>query len=98
MYYQQGDIIIEKVSEIKGKKLNHLVLAKGEITGHNHQVMEGEAELYEHEGTLFLRVNSDTATIVHEEHKPVTIPKGDYVVRQVVEYSHFDEEIRNIQD
>ena len=49
MYYQQGDVIVERTDNIKGKKLKHLVLAYGEATGHHHQVSEGEAELYDHE-------------------------------------------------
>jgi len=61
MLYQQGDVLLHKVTEVKGKKLNHLTLAKGEKTGHHHTITEGEAELYEHEGTLFLKVNSNTA-------------------------------------
>lgn len=98
MYYQQGDVIIEKVAEIRGKKLNHLILAMGETTGHCHQVSEGEAELYEHDGVVYLRIKSEVATIIHEEHKTVTLPKGDYVVRQVQEYDHFSEEARNVRD
>ena len=96
--YQQGDVIIQKVSEVKGKKLKHLTLAKGEVTGHHHTITEGEAELYDHEGTLFLRVNSEQATLTHQEHKPITLPKGDFIVRRVREYDHFSEEARRVRD
>ena len=33
------------------KKLKHLVLAEGEVTGHSHKVVEGVAELYQDETT-----------------------------------------------
>ena len=66
--YQQGDVILLKTDKVQGKKLNHLIVAYGEATGHHHRVTTGEATLYEHEGTLFLRVDNDTATITHEEH------------------------------
>jgi hypothetical protein len=98
MLIQQGDVLIKKVSEIKGKKLGHLTLAKGESTGHHHTITEGEVELYEHEGILFLRVNSEKATLTHQEHAPVEIPQGEYEIGIVREYSHFDEEARNVRD
>jgi len=98
MLYQQGDVLLTKVSGVKGKKLDHLTLAKGEHTGHHHTVTVGDAELYEHEGTLFLRVNSEEAILTHQEHGPVTLPAGDYKVGIVQEYDHFAEEARDVQD
>jgi len=80
MKYRQGDVIIKKVPEVKGKKLNHLTLAEGEVTGHAHKITEGDADLYEHEGTLFLRVKSEEAILTHEEHKRVVLPKGDFEI------------------
>lgn len=97
-FFQQGDVIIEKVSEVKGEKLKHLTLAVGEATGHHHSVTEGEADLYEHEGTLFLKVKSDKATVTHQEHKPITLPMGDYKIGIVQEYDHFMEESRYVAD
>lgn len=41
---QQGDVIVVRVLGIKGKKLNHLTLAKGEATGHHHTITEGEED------------------------------------------------------
>ena len=98
MILQQGDVILEKVNEIKGKKLDHLTLAKGEVTGHHHTIIEGEAELYEENDVLYLRVLSDTATLTHQEHQTITIPKGDFIVRKIREYDHFAEEARNVRD
>ena len=97
-YYQQGDVLMKRVDGVKGKKVKHLVLAKGESTGHAHTVIEGDAVLYEHEGTLFLHVESESAVIGHEEHGAVTIEKGDYEIRIVREFDHFAEEARNVQD
>ncbi len=95
---QQGDVILVKVSEIKGKKLKHLCLAKGEVTGHHHTITKGDAELYEYEGTLFLRVKSEEAELTHQEHNIVTIPKGDYKINIVREYDHFLEEDKAVKD
>lgn len=87
MNFRHGDVIIKKVSQVKGKKLNHLTLAEGEVTGHAHKITEGEAILYEHKGTLFLRVDSDNALLTHEEHKTIELPKGDYEIQIQREHS-----------
>jgi len=98
MLYQQGDVLIISTKEIRGKRLNHLTLAKGEATGHHHTITRGEAELYDHEETLFLRVNSEEAEVTHQEHNTITLPRGDYQIRIVGEYDHFNEEAKRVQD
>lgn len=84
--YRHGDVILQLVDKIKGDKLKHLVLAEGEVTGHAHRITEGKAELYQHEGTLFLRVMSEKAALTHEEHHKIELPKGDYEIKIQREY------------
>lgn len=98
MFLQQGDVIIAKIEKIKGKKLDHLTLAKGEKTGHHHTITEGEAELYEEDGVLYLKVKSEEAILTHQEHKSIVIEKGDYEIGIVQEYDHFKEEARRVAD
>lgn len=86
MNFRHGDVILQKVSEIKGTKLKHLVLAEGEVTGHAHRITEGEAELYEHEGTLYLSVKEGGASLTHEEHKEIKLPEGKYKITIQREY------------
>jgi hypothetical protein len=91
---RQGDVILLCLKQSAspaapqelGKKLPHLTLAEGEVTGHSHRISEGQAELYEKEGILYLRVLSDTATLTHEEHKAIQIPQGSWMVRIQREY------------
>lgn len=83
---RQGDVILLPVQLIEGQKLSHLTLAEGEVTGHKHRISEGQAELLEKDGTLYLRVLSDVATLTHEEHKAISIPQGDWMVRIQREY------------
>ena len=83
---RQGDVILKVVDRIQGQKLTHLTLAEGEVTGHSHRIADGQAELYEKDGTLYLKVLSQTATLVHEEHKAVDIPQGNWMVRIQREY------------
>lgn len=95
---QQGDVIIKKVLKVKGKKLDHLTLAVGEATGHHHTITEGEAELYEENGVLYLHVESESAILTHQEHKSITIEKGDYEIGIIREYDHFAEESKRVSD
>jgi len=83
---RQGDVILLPSKTVVGKKLTHLTLAEGEVTGHSHRISDGKAELYERNGTLYLRVLSPEATLTHEEHKAVQIPQGSWMVRIQREY------------
>lgn len=85
---RQGDVlIIPSDTSITGSKLTHLTLAKGEVTGHRHRISNGEAELYERDGVLFLKVLSPSAILSHEEHAQVIIPQGNWEIRIQREYA-----------
>ena len=83
---RQGDVILKAIARSEGKKLSHLTLAEGEVTGHSHRIADGRAELYEKDGILYLKVLSEKATLIHEEHQAVDIPQGDWLVRIQREY------------
>lgn len=88
--FRHGDVLVvcgAKIPKV-ARRLDDLILAEGEVTGHKHEVVCDEAELYEHEGTLFLRVNrSEGATLKHPEHDTLIIPKGDHEIRIQREYT-----------
>lgn len=69
-----------------GQTLPHLTLAEGEVTGSQHRISDGQAELYEKDGTLYLKVLPETATLTHEEHQAIAIPKGTWMIRIQREY------------
>ena len=83
---RQGDVILTPTEQIQGQKQPHLTLAEGEVTGHSHRIIEGQAELYEKDGTLYLRVLSPIALLSHEEHHAIAIPEGNWMVRIQREY------------
>ncbi|KAF3890554.1 MULTISPECIES: hypothetical protein [Nostocales] len=85
---RQGDVLLipTKQQQSTGKKLPHLTLAEGEVTGHKHRITDGSAQLYEEDGTLYLQVLSETALLSHEEHKEIAIPRGVWMVRIQREY------------
>ena len=85
----------------QGGKNEHAIVAFGEVTGHKHQVnMKDMAE--EAGVTLSMGYNRQAGvdvpegfavmdapvTITHEEHDPVKLPPGYYMVRIVREFDH----------
>lgn len=81
---------------MKREKLNHLILAEGEVTGHAHRASCGV--LYrEKTGVLTLEPGVDACTITHEEHTPQTVATPHHV-EIVREFDHAAEEARNVAD
>jgi hypothetical protein len=97
--WRQGDIFIcqTKALPAGAEPRPHCVLAEGEVTGHSHRVAaDGGARLFAHPDSLFLEVIAATAVVVHEEHGPITLPRGVYRVWRQREYS--PEAIRIVRD
>lgn len=65
---QQGDVLLKKCDRVKGNKLDYTILAEGESTGHSHEIIWGDAALFQDEEDLYLEVYSETAGLKHEEH------------------------------
>ena len=96
--WRHGDVMIAAAEAIpeRAERLRESVLAYGEITGHSHRIEAPEkAELWEFNGERFLKI-LDTTRVVHEEHKPITLPSGVYRVWQQREYT--PEAIRPVYD
>jgi len=98
--YRQGDVSILAIEGMP-KRAKHVkgepVLARGEVTGHAHRMIEGKVRLYQLAGLLYLRVLSETARLYHEEHGDVNLPRGDYQIRQQREYDQFSTSRRRIR-
>jgi hypothetical protein len=97
--YRHGDILLARVDQLPGevRKLQHLVLAEGELTGHSHRIQERDvAVLFRSEAGMFLQVTGARATLVHQEHGPIELETGYYRVWRQREYS--PKEIRVIRD
>jgi len=99
MQFRHGDVMIEQAACLPDvrRKAKHTILAHGELTGHCHRIAEkGAADLYETPDGMFLHVTARTATVVHDEHDPISLESGTYRVWRQREYS--PEEIRTIRD
>lgn len=99
---QQGDVfctrIDKKIDLSKFERVKDRILARGEVTGHMHEVTTGDAVLYRNADKLIVDVLSDTATVTHQEHGPMVLPKGQHEVHIVKEYDHFAEEAKRVAD
>lgn len=90
MLFRHGDVLIQKVEAIpdKAKRLGHRTLAHGELTGHSHSILETSAvSLWQSGPELFLHVERERATVVHQEHAAIEIPTGAYRVWRQREYT-----------
>ena len=97
--YRHGDVLVARIPTIPQDSIKrlHLTLAEGELTGHSHRIAEPDtAELWELNSERFLRVRAQSATLIHEEHGPITLETGDYRVWRQREYS--PEAIRTVRD
>src|SRR3990172_4777523 len=88
--FQQGDVLLRGVARVHGtKREGRAVVAYGEVTGHCHEVLGEGIEVFEApDGTLSISAPSG-GTIIHEEHKSITLPPGNYQIGIVREYDHF---------
>lgn len=97
--YRHGDVLVSEIDAIPADavKRPHLVLAEGEITGHAHRIAEaGSARLFQLGREMFLEVLAPVATLIHEEHGPIELPRGAYRVWRQREYA--PSEIRIVRD
>jgi hypothetical protein len=98
--YRHGDVIIAPVDRIPDNVMRRhsSVLARGEATGHSHRAADAASvELYDggEVGVGYMRV-PDRATLIHDEHKPIDLPAGNYRFWHQREYT--PKEIRRIID
>ena len=90
---------------------NNPVLAFGEVTGHKHQIhmkdMLDKAEVTLHMGYRgeagvdvpdAFEVCEETVILTHEEHKPIELPPGKYIVKIVREFDHIAGRSRYVAD
>jgi hypothetical protein len=97
---RQGDVLIIPIPRgevpkglvaVPRDSRGRVILAEGEVTGHAHAILDDAATLFRRSdldemADRFLAVECEVAEVVHEEHATITLPGGDYIVRQKREY------------
>ena len=94
---RQGDVLLLAVDTIPAEARAHrrpvdtgrVILAYGEVTGHAHALAEGSAVGYGPSDDAFWLDVEPGATVTHEEHATITIPRDVRFVevRRQREYS-----------
>lgn len=96
--YRHGDVNLHEVSEIKGtlKAKGKYILARGEATGSVHEISTvnpDNLEIYEHEGTIFVKVSAPAELTHTSDHETLTIEPGIYKQVPEREVDHFADSI-----
>ncbi len=101
-FYRHGDLLIRRIESLPQQgltKLNTKILAQGEVTGHHHRLTSQTAQVFRDDANHQKYLLAEEPTqLVHEEHKPITIEEGVYVVIQEREFDPFAEVIRRVVD
>jgi hypothetical protein len=93
--YRQGDVLVREVDtrdfahygvEVFAKN-GRIILARGEVSGHMHSIDARLARLFEgtRPGICYLFMDSP-GLLEHQEHSPISLPKGLYEVIRQREY------------
>src|SRR5262245_65204777 len=93
---RQGDVFIISIPKLpSGLSGARPVLAEGEATGHAHRIADpATAQVFTGPAGLFLQVTSARASIIHDEHAPLTLPRGCYEIR--IQREYHPQEIRRV--
>jgi hypothetical protein len=103
---QHGDVLLQEVVSIpsNAKLMPHrnlIIVARGEQTGHNHVIQSDQTSIWEltRNGVteLYIEIKAPV-TIVHEEHKPLPIPTGIYLIGGIKEYDYLTRMQRRVVD
>ena len=103
-WYRQGDVTITSSQEENipngMNKLSTKTLAYGEITGHHHTVTAGQVLLFgpDEMHPQYMEVQSESATLTHQEHNPITLPKGVYNITNENTFDYFTESVKRVVD
>lgn len=104
--YRQGDILIIAVAAIPADAApvaptgGRHVLATGETTGHAHTIAAAPSTAYlaAPNREMYLLVKEGEALLRHEEHGPIVLPPGAYVVRRQREWTEAEGHWRQVAD
>jgi hypothetical protein len=97
LHYRQGDLLFiqqDTRPKIDLTTRQSDVIVAGEATGHSHRLTAGTI-LEAPGGTLYLEI-TQTTQVIHEEHGPITLDPGLWLVVRQREYS--PEAIRTVLD
>jgi hypothetical protein len=105
--YRHGDVLFEKVEKIPDVYINEKtpdeksgIVQRGESTGHAHVIANMDTagvELFSNWRERFLRAEKEFI-ITHQEHKPLSLPAGNYRIRIAREFDYLRHAARMVAD
>ena len=100
-FYRQGDVVLKQIETLpEGSKprkdIGDVVLKFGTATGHSHRIRTGAVVRIAADNKEYLEVTKKSATLIHDEHSTIQLPKGVYEILQQRE--HTAAGIRNVTD
>jgi len=105
MFYRHGDVLFEQVEVIPSvhnprttDDEKNGIVQRGESTGHAHVIEDMTGiEIFSDWRDRFLKAEQ-AFTIRHEEHKPLTLPAGNYRIRIAREFDYLRQATRMVVD
>ena len=100
-----GEAIVKKVDALPEgvKKLPHtgdLIIAPSETVGNHHRVYceEKEAQMYERDGILYLKVDSPVGVTCADKHDKAVLDPGVYEIGAQREWDYLGQIERSVAD
>ena len=95
--YRQGDLLVIECPEaepLDKPPAQTDILIEGSMTGHKHRLSNSKiyARPLNNDGDFAIIVTGPGAVLSHDEHRPVPIPEGTWVVRRQKEVGGFVED------
>jgi hypothetical protein len=93
---RQGDVLLIPCTpgktDLTGAKqvpadAGRVILARGEATGHHHSVASRVAALWVLANGMRLLQVREATRLDHQEHAPIDLPVGDWLVKRQREYT-----------
>lgn len=103
-YARHGDLLIKKIegTDLELVKMDKVVLAEGEHTGHAHRLTvlddNAQIEFRRQLDKMVFRVSNGQVQLTHEEHTQIVFNPGTYEVTFENEWDYFQNEIRRVVD
>ncbi len=85
---RQGDLLFVPIKGLpeERKEQKDGIIARGEVTGHTHQLRPGlETTLFAAANIMYIQAKAQ-AFVDHQEHNTITLPTGNWKVQRQREY------------
>jgi hypothetical protein len=106
-YMRQGDVDLIEVGLVPTSNLEIVkdnIVAYGEQTNHHHQFKTGQVQVFREKDSpamamaSYVVVKEGSATLEHQEHLPLQVPEGKWMVHHEEQFNPFKGEMEKVMD